>query len=129
MTTSVKIFVREFLMSHFRSAFEKQSPYHMMFESQDFLVYFQNFNKESDHLWYRVTEKPWKELRASRKAAWIVLTNPAERFGFVLSVVDIKNQVQRAGWSRNYLEININPSLSRWSELNWDLTKYKKWLD
>ena len=80
---SAEAFVREFLTSHFGSGFDKRSPYRMMFESQDSLVYFQNFNKQSDHLWYRINEKPWKELRASRKVAWVVLTNPAERFGLL----------------------------------------------
>jgi len=123
---SAEAFVREFLTSHFGSGFDKRSPYRMMFESQDSLVYFQNFNKQSDHLWYRINEKPWKELRASRKVAWVVLTNPAERFGFALPVADLKDRIQRANWSRSYLEINIDPSASRWSELDWNLTKYRK---
>lgn len=125
-SSSAEAYVRAFLTSHFGSGFERRSPYRMMFESQDSLVYFQNFNKESDHLWYRVNEKPWKELRASRKEAWIVLTNPAGRFGFALPVADLKDRIQRANWSRNYLEINIDPSTSRWSELDWNLTKYRK---
>lgn len=123
---SADAFVREFLASHFGLGFVKRSPYRMMFESQEALIYFQNFNKESDHLWYRVNEKPWIELCNSRKAAWVVLTNPAERFGFALPVSDIKDRIQRAEWSRSYLEINIDPSASRWSELDWILTSYRK---
>jgi hypothetical protein len=123
---SVNVFVSEFLVSQFGSGFAKRRPYRMMFESQDAIVYFQNFNKESDHLWYRINDKPWMELSTSPKASWVVLTNPVERFGFVLPVDDLKEQIQRANWSRPDLEINIDPSTSRWSELDWNLAKYRK---
>jgi hypothetical protein len=119
-------FVNHVLRTEFGAGFRRRPPYRLMFESEDALVYFQNFNKESDHLWYRVTEQPWKELSSSGKAAWLCLTNPAERFVYVLPVKDIQTRIEGARWSRPYLEVNVDPSSSRWSELDWRLDDYRK---
>lgn len=126
LPVSAEQFVQEYLATQFGRGFERRPPYRMMFESEGGLVYFQNFNKESDHLWYRVTPNPWKDLRESLKPAWIVLTNPVERFGYSIPVADLNERIKHAGWSRNYLEINIDPSNSRWSELDWTLMDYRK---
>lgn len=69
----------------------------MMFESGDTVCYFQNFNKKADHLWYRITEKPWRILKSYDKAAWLCLTNPAEGYAYLIPVRDIQNHVERAG--------------------------------
>jgi len=122
----VESFVQSLLRSNFSGTFRRRSPYRMMFESEADLVYFQNFNKESDHLWYRITDSPWKDLRSSGKAAWVAFTNPAEHFAFLVPVTDIEDRCQRAAWTRTYLEVNIDPATSRWTELDWDLSKYRK---
>ena len=123
---SAEAFVQELLRSLFGSGFRRRSPYRMMFESNDALVYFQNFNKRSDHLWYRVTANPWQELLTSQKKAWVVFTNPAEGFAFAIPVADIIERSRGRGWTRDYLEVNIDPGTCRWSELDWDLTSYRK---
>src|SRR5438445_50980 len=109
----VESFVQSLLRSNFKGTFRHRSPYRMMFESEADLVYFQNFNKESDHLWYRITDSPWKDLRSSRKAAWVALTNPTEGFAFVIPAKDIQDRCQRQGWTRAYLEVNIDPETAR----------------
>lgn len=118
-------FLREVLVSRFGPGFKRRPPYRMMFEDADSVVYFQNFSKETDHLWYRVTAKPWKDLRASRKSAWICFTNPVEGYAYVLPVADIMERVHKSGWSRNFLEVNLDPATSRWHELNWDVSDYR----
>jgi hypothetical protein len=97
-----------------------------MFESPEQLVYVQNFNKRSDHLWYRVTENPWRELQASKKTSWVCFTNPAERFAYVIPVSDVSRRVQEQNWPRDYLEVNIDPVASRWVELDWKIEQYLK---
>lgn len=119
-------FVNHLLRAEFGNGFQRRPPYRLMFESGDAIVYFQNFNKETDHLWYRVTEQPWRYLSSTRKRAWVCFTNPAERFAYVVPVKDIEKQAQRAKWDRPYLEVNIDPATSRWTELDWSLEPYRR---
>lgn len=121
---SAEAFVEDVLREKFGPGFRRVSPYRMMFESSDALVYFQNFNKETDHLWYRITENPWRALTSSRKAAWVCLTNPAERFAYAIPVSAIQSHVARSKWTRPFLEINIDPATSRWTEFDWRLDEY-----
>ena len=119
-------FVREVVAKEFGAGFRRRAPYRMMYEDGDRLVYFQNFSKEANHLWYRITKNPWKDLRSGRKTSFVCFTNPVERYVYLIPVADIKERVQRAGWSRDYLEVNIDPASSRWTELDWDLSGYRK---
>lgn len=124
-------FVREILLKEFGAGFRRVAPYRMMYESvhdlhPDQLIYFQNFNKAADHLWFRVTANPWKRLRSTKKHAWICFTNPTERYAYLIPVADVIERVHRSGWSKDYLEVNIDPGNSRWTELNWDLSEYRK---
>ncbi len=117
-------FVSRVIHQELGEGFKRRPPFRMMFESKDALAYFQNFNKETDHLWYRVTQNPWRELTSARKKAWLCLSNPAEGYCYVIPVSEIQAQVQRARWSRPYLEVNIDPATSRWTELDWRLDQY-----
>ena len=102
----------------------------MLFESPDALVYFQNFNKPSDKLWYRITKATWITLKSTSKRATICFSNPAERFAYVIPVRDIEAQIERSGWERDYLEVNIDHVSSRWVELDWKIERYlKTWRD
>lgn len=121
---SADAFVSRVIRLQFGDGFRRRAPYRMMFESRDGLLYFQNFNKATDHLWYRVTENPWRDLAAARKKAWLCLSNPAEGYCYVIPVAEILAHVERAGWDRPYLEINLDPATSRWSELDWRLDDY-----
>jgi hypothetical protein len=123
-SVSAEGFVEVVLRERFGTDFRRVSPYRMMFESSKVLVYFQNFNKETDHLWYRITENPWRVLTSSKKEAWVCLTNPAERFAYIIPVEAIQSCVMRTRWSRTFLEINIDPASSRWTEFDWRIEKY-----
>jgi hypothetical protein len=129
-TNDVEGFLRDILTQEFEGGFTRRLPYRMMFESPGRVVYFRNFNKQSDKLWYRVTEVPWRQLRQSNKAATICFTNPAERTAYAIPVEDIEARIDKTQWKRDYLEVNINHIASRWIELDWSIERYlKSWKD
>ena len=121
---SSEAFVRRVMTQEFGPEFAARSPYRMMFETDDSLVYFQNFNKPSPRLWYRVTERPWKLLCTSEKRAWVCLTNPAESYAYLIPVHAIRERATEFGWTRDYLEINVDVAMSRWIELDWRINLY-----
>jgi hypothetical protein len=98
----------------------------MMFESEKEIVYFQNFNKRNTpNLWFRLNKTPLSILRASAKKAFVCLTNPAERYGFIIPLKEIDNRIRQTGWQREELEVNIDPADSRWRELSWKLNQFE----
>ena len=118
------IFVSFLLKSEFGGGFSKTAGYRMMYESGTHRIYFQNFNKPSEKIWFRITENPLKLLAQTDKEGIICLTNPAERYAYILPVKDIMEQARRSGWTRDYLEVNIDVPSSRWIELNWRIDSY-----
>jgi len=123
---NVDSFVGEFMKREFAAGFARRGRSRLMFESPERVVYVQNFNKQSDHVWYRITEQPWRELQASKKPAWLCFTNPVERYAYVIPVEDVIRRSKTQNWSRNYLEVNIDPVASRWVELDRRIEQYLK---
>lgn len=119
-------FISFILKEEFKEEFHKKASYRMMFESSGYLVYMQNFNKESDRMWFSIMEKPLAELKKTEKKAFICLTNPAKHIAYMIPVKDIEEQIRKSGWSRNHLTANINHRSSRWIELNWNIKDYLK---
>jgi len=120
-------FVAHVLEHEFGERFKVRSPYQMMFESDLRLVYFQNFNKAgTSNLWFRLNPKPMQALRSSRKPSFVIFTNPADRYAFVLPLTDLDARVHKHGWTRPELEVNIDPATLRWREFDWDLSPYRK---
>ena len=119
-------FARRLVEHQFGSGFRRRSGYQLMFESADTLVYVQNFNKKSDHLWYRINKKPLLELQNRNKKSWLCFTNPAENYAFVIPVEDVQRRIEQTGYKRDYLEVNINPAERRWAELEWKIESYFK---
>ena len=120
-------FIKTVLQSEFQESFKIKSPYRFMFESENYLVYFQNFNKPSQNLWFRITEKPFKRLKDTKnKRSFISLTNPSGSIAYVMPMEDILKEIGVSGWARNYLEVNIDFKNSRWRELDWYIGKYMK---
>lgn len=120
------VFVRSVLESEFGGGFKVKRPYQFMFESDDALVYFQNFGQRSDKLWYRIDSKAWKLLNDEQRKSTVLLTNPTERFAYIFPIDDINRQVEKSGWDRDDLEININHVSSRWIDLDWNIEPYLK---
>jgi len=123
---NVDAFVGEFMKRQFGVGFARRGHYRLMFESPERVVYVQNFNKRSDHLWYRITAQPWREVQTSKKPAWLCFTNPVERYAYVIPVEDVITRSKTQNWSRDYLEVNIDPVTSRWVELDWKIEQYLK---
>ena|SRR5271166_6256098 len=119
-------FARRIIEREFGASPTRRPPYRLMFEYDDLRVYAQNFNKKSDHVWYRVTEGPWRELRRNDKKAWLCFTNPAEKYAFLIPVQDVQRRMEQVGYNRRYLEVNINAVEARWSELQWNISPYLK---
>lgn len=119
-------FVQELLEREFGGDFTVRRPYQFMFESPQSLVYIQNYNQSSEKLWYRVDKKAWGLVRDSDRPTTLCLTNPAEKFAYIIPIKDIELQVHKANWDRDYLEINIDHASSRWIELNWNIGDYLK---
>lgn len=119
-------FVKDILHGDFNERFKRRAPYRFMFESDNYLIYFQNFNKENDKLWYRITSDPYKLLKDSKKESLLYLTNPAEKIAYVIPVKDILARANEMRWVKEYLEINIDNMAKKWIELDWGIQKYLK---
>lgn len=122
---SIDIFMSLFLKNRYGAKFRPLSPYRTMFESDNYLIYFQNFNKgETVNLWYRLSESSLDTLRKSEKTAIVCFTNPAEDIVYEIPVRDIDIQATKAKWGKAYMEVNIDPASSRWRELDWNIEQY-----
>jgi hypothetical protein len=120
-------FMAAILEAEFGSGFRTRSPYRTLFENGTHTVYFQNFNKAgSANLWYRIKGSALQVLEASPNESYLVFTNPAEAFAFVLPVSSVVARMRKAGWDREDLEVNIDPATNYWRELEWDLSKHLK---
>lgn len=122
---ATEAFVQRVLESEFGGGFRLRSPYRTMYETDQRLIYFQNFNKAgTSNLWYRLKATALETLGTDRRAAYVVFTNPAERFAYLIPVDDLEKRAAHVGWNRDDLEVNIDPATNRWRELEWDLSTY-----
>jgi len=119
-------FISTVLAKEFGERFRKKAQYQFMFESSNVLIYFQNFNKESATLWYRINEKPFNMLRETNKKSFICLTNPAEGIAYLIPIEAIERQITLSKWEKKYLEINIDNVSRKWKELDWDIEQFMK---
>lgn len=123
---SSEIFTKEVLNKEYSEEFMVNLPYRMMYKSENHLIYFQNFNKNNDNLWYRITVKPFELLKGSPQKSYICLTCPPDKIAYLIPIKDIQNQITKSNWDRDYLEINIDYRYSRWRELDWNIKHYLK---
>lgn len=114
------------LKTKFTSIFRKARGYQWLFESDDALVYFQNFDKaDSPKLWYRINQSPLLNLTRSSKKAYICFTNPSDGIAYLIPLQDIRARAKQVGWSRDYYEVNLDVQSGRWIELDWNIDAYK----
>ena len=122
---SLRDFIDWVLKNNFSEPFVICPPYRMMYESESQIIYFQNLNKgESQNLWFRIRSKPLAKMRSSDKKAYICLTIPSDKYGYLIPLDEVEKYISSANWDRSYLEININPSEDMWRELKWKLDEY-----
>ena len=120
-------FVTQVMKDHYGGGFSKRPRYRYMFESSDYLLYFQNFNQDnSETLWYRLRGSAMDELRGVMKNALVIFSNPSDNFYYAIPIEDIDRQAQIAGWDRKDLEVNIILDNHFWRELEWSIGQYLK---
>jgi hypothetical protein len=120
-------FAHRFLAKTFNEIFTSRSPYRMMFESPNTIVYFQNFDKPGrSNLWYRLNKKPLDTMRKTRKGAFLCFTNPAESYAYLIPLAHLDDHVPASRWKGESLEVNIDPADNRWRGLDWKLDTYFK---
>jgi len=120
-----EVFMSSFLQYRYKEKFRTKTPYRTMFESDNHLIYFQNFNKAgSGNLWYRLSESSVQVLRKSCKLALVCFTNPAENIVYEIPINDIYSQAKKANWQKDFFEVNIDPATSRWRDMDWNIEKY-----
>jgi hypothetical protein len=120
-----EVFMSSYLSSQYKEKFKTRVPYRTMFESENYIIYFQNFNKAGTvNLWYRLNADSLKVLRNTGKVVHICFTNPAEKYAYEIPLKDIDSQAEKAKWMRNSYEVNIDPVNSRWRELDWKIDRY-----
>lgn len=118
-------FITSFLRERYGEEFRVKSPFRTMFESERYLIYFQNFNKSgTTNLWYRLSESSLTTLRKTTKTATICFTNPSENLVIEVPMKDLDIQLARSTWKKEFLEVNIDPTDLRWREIDWNLQKY-----
>lgn len=123
--TPTAAFMSFYMKSRFNEKFRTRTPYRTMFESDNNIIYFHNYNnKGAKNLWYRISVNSLRDLRSSRKKSIICFTNPAERFAYEIPLVDIDQRARKVMWKRDYYEVNIDPANARWREMDWRLDKY-----
>lgn len=120
-----KMFVDSLLRHRFGSNFSLIGGFSYFFEGPNELVYFQNYNKSDAVLWYRIDKRPRSLLNANT-TSWLVFTNPSERTAYILPMSKVEAAADNAGWSRDYFEVHIDTRNNHWTELGWDLTKYRR---
>lgn len=117
-------FVRRVLDQSFGGEFTRKRPYQFMFETANQLVYFQNYNKSSAKLWYRLNRGAMKELRSTDKEAIVCFTNPADRIYYAIPVKDIDERARTIDYDKPDMEVNIDQDTARWSNFDWHIGRY-----
>ncbi|HCC54540.1 MAG TPA: hypothetical protein DEQ20_06395 [Desulfobulbaceae bacterium] len=123
--SSSVVFASSYLQDRYGEKFRTKAPFRTMFESEKHLIYFQNFNKSGTiNLWYRLSESSLNTLRETTKIAIVCFTNPSENIIIEIPMKDIDKQIIKCSWSKDFLEVNIDPTNLRWRELDWSLQQY-----
>jgi hypothetical protein len=118
-------FVRRILSQRFISGFSRVGRYVYMFESGTQLVYFQNYNKNSKVLWYRIGREDRQILNKSTKEAWLCLTCPSRNQAYIFPFTRIEERAKQSGWKPEKLEIHIYTETCKWAEFDWDIKEFR----
>lgn len=119
-------FVRKVINEHYdyEGRPQKVGRYRYLFNLDGKLVYFQNFNEPTNNLWYRLRSNALEKLK-NKNGAEIVLTYPVDRVFYPIKVSDLIEKLNQNHWTREDIEVNIDPDQDYWRELNWRLDKVK----
>lgn len=121
---------REFPGEMFERARRDRGAFRTMFESEQRVVYFLNFNKPgATNLWYKVNATALHALLGADKPAYVVFTNPAERLAWVIPIDDLARAYKQHGdraLAEGDLDVNIDVERDRIRELDWSVEAYRR---
>lgn len=100
----------------------KVGRYQYMFNLDGKLVYFQNFSKPTNNLWYRLKSSAIEKLK--NKNSEIVFTYSVDGIFYPINVSELQQKLEKNNWSRDDIEVNIDPDSDYWRELNWRLDRH-----
>lgn len=117
-------FVKKIISQHynFSGVPRKVGRYQYMFNLNGNLVYFQNFSKPTNNLWYRLKSSAIEELK--NKNSEIVFTYSVDGIFYPINVSELQQKLEKSNWSREDIEVNIDPDNDYWRELNWRLERH-----
>ena len=116
-------FVKKIISQHYKYSGvpRKVGRYQYMFNLDGKLVYFQNFSKPTNKLWYRLKSSAIEKLK--NKNSEIVFTYSVDGIYYPISVSELQQKLEKNNWSREDVEVNIDPDSDYWRELNWRLDR------
>lgn len=121
---------REFPGEMFERARRERGAFRTMFESEERVVYFLNFNKPgATNLWYKVNATALHALLEAEKPAYVVFTNPAERLAWIIPIQELARAYQQYGdraLAEGDLDVNIDVERDRIRELDWSVEAYRR---
>tara|TARA_B100002051_G_scaffold265944_1_gene292484 strand:- start:484 stop:1023 length:540 start_codon:yes stop_codon:yes gene_type:complete len=106
-------------------SFSVVKPKRYLFKSKDTMIRFYNFNKDSSRVWYRLTKSDISLLNKSNKTKkYICFTNPSSKYYYLIDFNDFKNQLNKIGYNKDSVEVNINTFGHTWVDIDWNIEKY-----
>ena len=121
---------REFPGEMFERARRDRGAFRTMFESEERLLYFLNFNKPgATNLWYKVNSTALQALMDADKPAHVVFANPADRLAWIIPIEDLEARYRRAGsppFGSRDVDLNIDVKGDRLRELDWGIGEYRR---
>lgn len=121
---------REFPGEMFERARRERGAFRTMFESEERVLYFLNFNKPgATNLWYKVNATALHALLEAEKPAYVVFTNPAERLAWVIPIEELARAYQQYGdraLAEGDLDVNFDVERDRIRELDWSVKEYRR---
>lgn len=117
-------FVKKIISQHYNYSGvpRKVGRYQYMFKLDGKLVYFQNFSKPTNNLWYRLKSSAIEELK--NKNSEIVFTYSVDGIYYPIDVSELQQKLDKNNWSREDVEVNIDPDSDYWRELDWRLNRH-----
>lgn len=121
---------REYPGEMFERARRDRGAFRTMFESDQRLLYFLNFNKPgATNLWYKVPSTALRALIEATKPAHIVFTNPAERVAWIVPVADLRTRYEDVTGARlgdADVDLNVDVRGDRLRELEWSIEDHRR---
>jgi len=118
-------FVRKVITEHYEydGRPQKVGRFRYLFNLDGKYVYFQNFNEPTNNLWYRLRSNALEKLK-NKNESELVLTYPVDRVFYTIKVSDLLEKLDQNNWTRDDIEVNIDPDQDYWRELNWRLPRF-----